>query len=68
MSVRYRSISALTIRKALDVVVHVDVVHPAVVLQQRELVGHADDGAAQLAVHHLEVLAPEVLELLQHLR
>lgn len=67
MGVRYRSIKVRTIREALDVVVHVDVVHPAVVLQQRELVGHADDGAAQLAVHHLEVLAPEVLELLQHL-
>lgn len=46
---------------------HVHVVDARVVLEQGELVGHADDGAAQLAVDHLEVLAPEVLELLQDL-
>lgn len=38
--------------------------HPGVVVHEGELVGHADDGAAQLAVNYLEVLAPEVVELL----
>lgn len=54
----------LTVGEALDVIMHVHVVDARVVLEQGELVGHADDGAAQLAVDHLEVLAPEVLELL----
>lgn len=46
---------------------HVLVVHARVVLHQLELVAHADNGAAQLAVHHLEVLAPEVVELFHDL-
>lgn len=54
-------------RETLHIVVHVLVVHPGVVLHQLELFGHADDGAAELPVNHLEVFAPEVVELLHDL-
>lgn len=47
---------------------HIFMMYFGVLLHQTELVGHADDGAAQLAVHHLEVLRPEVPELLHDVR
>lgn len=47
---------------------HVDMMDPRILLEEGELVGHADEGAAQLPVHHLEVLVPEMLELLQDFR
>lgn len=56
-----------TIREVFDVIVHINVVNPGVVLQEWELVGHADDCAAQFSMHNLEVLAPKVFELLHHL-
>lgn len=53
-----------TIREGLYELVRVVVVHAAGVGEQVEVLAHAEDGAAQLAVLELEVLAPEVEELL----
>lgn len=57
----------VTIRKGLDELVGVLVVHAVRLRQQVEVGAHALDGAAELAVLELEVVAPEVEELLQFL-
>lgn len=55
--------SVHTVWKTLDILVHVDVMHPDVIVHQRKFIGHADDGTAQLSMNHIEVITPEVLEL-----
>lgn len=61
-------IKTCTLREALDVVMHIFMVHASIVLHQRELVAHAQNSAAKFTMYHFEVLAPEVLELLQDRR
>lgn len=58
----------LTIGEAFDVVVHIHVVDSSVVFEERELVGHANDRAAQLSVDHLKVFTPEMLKFIQYFR
>lgn len=54
----------LTVGEGLDELVRVLVVHAVLIGEQVEVRAHALDGAAQLAVLELEVVAPEVEELL----
>lgn len=53
----------VTVRKRFDKFPGVVVVHAMRVGKQVEVTAHAHDGAAQLAVLELEILAPEVEEL-----
>lgn len=58
------NIALRTVGKRLDELVGVVVMHALPVREEVEVPRHALDGAAQLAVLELEVLAPEVEELL----